>query len=229
MEINATVNNEKQLSRKERERLLRRNEIIAAAREVFALRGYNMATLDEIAEKAEFGKGTLYNYFDNKEQLFDAVIMSSYEAILNIANSEIANENRSFRTIYSDIARRVLDLLLRNSGIFMLLTRELSRPGAQKKHIESFTNFVALMELPLKAAVERGEVPECHTEDVAAMFISSIFSIYKYRFFKQCVCHNEVVLVEIPTFSEDGIKKEIEHIMNILDFTYFDGLLCPKK
>lgn len=62
------------LSRKERERLNRREEILAAARKVFSERGFQKATLDEIAVIAEFGKGTIYNYFKNKEELFACII-----------------------------------------------------------------------------------------------------------------------------------------------------------
>ena len=53
------------LSRKEREKIERKNSILNAAKKVFAQKGFEKATLDEIAEEAEFGKGTLYNYFKN--------------------------------------------------------------------------------------------------------------------------------------------------------------------
>ncbi|MFQ5709110.1 MAG: TetR/AcrR family transcriptional regulator [bacterium] len=62
------------LPRKERERLSRREEILTAARKVFCERGFEKATLDEIAVVAEFGKGTLYNYFKSKEDLFACII-----------------------------------------------------------------------------------------------------------------------------------------------------------
>jgi AcrR family transcriptional regulator len=48
-------------SRRERERLARRREILEAARKVFAARGYEGSTLDEVAREAEFAKGTLYS------------------------------------------------------------------------------------------------------------------------------------------------------------------------
>ncbi|GIV59650.1 MAG: hypothetical protein KatS3mg043_0739 [Rhodothermaceae bacterium] len=51
------------LPRRERERLMRRRAMLEAARAVFAEKGYLQATVDEIAQRAEFGKGTLYNYF----------------------------------------------------------------------------------------------------------------------------------------------------------------------
>ncbi|MCK5542658.1 MAG: TetR/AcrR family transcriptional regulator [Desulfobacterales bacterium] len=55
--------------RKTREKGLRRNQILEAAKEVFSSKGYNTATIEEIADVAELSPGTLYIYFKNKEEL----------------------------------------------------------------------------------------------------------------------------------------------------------------
>src|SRR5215475_6298535 len=57
-------------NRRGRERALRANEILAAARQVFLERGYARATMDDVARAAEFSKPTLYQYFENKDALF---------------------------------------------------------------------------------------------------------------------------------------------------------------
>lgn len=59
--------------RKEREKQHRKNVIVNSAEEVFAAKGVDQATMDEIAEKAELSKGTLYLYFNNKIDLYLAV------------------------------------------------------------------------------------------------------------------------------------------------------------
>lgn len=51
----------------------RQAELLEVAIEVFAQRGYQAATMDEIAEQAGVSKGMLYIYFKNKEALFGAV------------------------------------------------------------------------------------------------------------------------------------------------------------
>ena len=56
------------LSRRDREKLFKRSEILLSAQEVFAEKGFAQATLEEIATRAEFGKGTLYNYFPGGKQ-----------------------------------------------------------------------------------------------------------------------------------------------------------------
>ena len=56
-----------QLSRKERERLIRRQEILDAGLALFSEKGFHNVSMNEIAQKAEFAIGTLYKFFENKE------------------------------------------------------------------------------------------------------------------------------------------------------------------
>jgi len=61
------------LSRKDREKLARKESIIDAAEEIIKLKGFKNSTMDEIAEKAELGKGTLYLYFNSKTSIYLAI------------------------------------------------------------------------------------------------------------------------------------------------------------
>lgn len=56
--------------RKEREKLQRRNSIIEAAEELFSDKGFDEITMQEISERAELSKATLYLYFKSKEELY---------------------------------------------------------------------------------------------------------------------------------------------------------------
>jgi AcrR family transcriptional regulator len=56
--------------RKERERERRRQQIIVAAKRVFSNKGFNKATMEDIAKEAELSPGTLYLYFKNKDELY---------------------------------------------------------------------------------------------------------------------------------------------------------------
>ena len=52
----------------------RREEIIHAAMKVFSQYGYERATMENIAAEAGIGKGTIYEYFPSKRQLFEDMI-----------------------------------------------------------------------------------------------------------------------------------------------------------
>lgn len=53
----------------------KRAEILEGARQVFRAAGFDGASMDKIAQAAGVSKGTLYVYFHNKEELFQALVM----------------------------------------------------------------------------------------------------------------------------------------------------------
>jgi TetR/AcrR family transcriptional regulator len=72
------VMEDKKLSRREREKLTQRHEMLAAALELFSKKGYRNVSMHEIAEKAEFAIGTLYKFFSNKQDLYKALILEKF-------------------------------------------------------------------------------------------------------------------------------------------------------
>ncbi len=67
-------NNSQVLSRKDRERELHRNEILAAAERVFVRDGIS-TKIESIAREAEFAVGSIYNFFPSKDELFKGVLL----------------------------------------------------------------------------------------------------------------------------------------------------------
>jgi len=61
-------------SKRELQKEARRNAIIDAGFQEFALQGFTAAKLDDVAVRAGIGKGTIYLYFDSKEKLFEEVV-----------------------------------------------------------------------------------------------------------------------------------------------------------
>jgi len=85
-------------SRRQREREAHRRELVEAAERVFVREGYHGATVDQIAQEAEFAVGTLYNFFKGKDDLYAHVtervardFMGRFEdGVLSIADPEKA-------------------------------------------------------------------------------------------------------------------------------------------
>lgn len=63
------------LPRREREKLRQRQEMLAAALDLFSQKGYYNVSMHEIAAHAEFSIGTLYKFFQNKEDLYKALVL----------------------------------------------------------------------------------------------------------------------------------------------------------
>lgn len=81
----------------------KRERILLAAVEVFTRKGYGEARIEDIAEIAGIGKGTLYEYYDSKRQLFYEMISRSWEEYTSLFRADF-NKGLSFEeTIWTII------------------------------------------------------------------------------------------------------------------------------
>ena len=75
------------ISRKEREYLYHRKEILKTALKLFSEKGFHNVSMNEIAKASEFAVGTLYKFFKNKEDLYRALIVENaqkfHSALMN--------------------------------------------------------------------------------------------------------------------------------------------------
>jgi len=85
--------------RREREKERRRNEIINAAETLFFVKGFEAVTLDEIAEKAELSKGTLYLYFKNKMDIYFAIACRGLELMLGLFAEAVKGQSNGLQRV----------------------------------------------------------------------------------------------------------------------------------
>lgn len=91
----------------ERWRSLRRRRLIDAAARVFAARGFEATSMDDIAQEAGAGKPTLYRYFAGKDALFEAVFidaLDSLEAQLDVAEATTVGHAETLLAMLRPIA-----------------------------------------------------------------------------------------------------------------------------
>jgi len=91
---------EPRLSRREREKLRQRQDMLAAALDLFSQKGYHNVSMHEIATQSEFAIGTLYNFFQNKEDLYRALVLEQcdrFQEALDHAMEEPDDEVEKLR------------------------------------------------------------------------------------------------------------------------------------
>jgi len=114
------------ISRKKREYLAHREEILLAAEKVFAAKGFFPSTMSDIAKEAEFGTGTLYKYFKSKEHLYFTLINEKVEEINRLVKTELSEKTSAVERI-----KRVLGLQFefvgRNRNFFRIYISEWNR------------------------------------------------------------------------------------------------------
>jgi AcrR family transcriptional regulator len=118
----------------ERRKDARPAEIVAAALQLFADRGFAATRLEDVATVAGVSKGTVYLYFESKEQLFEAVVREAIAPNIERAEALVdAFEGPTpelLRTLFELLAAAletpltgVMKLLVAESGNFPQLAR----------------------------------------------------------------------------------------------------------
>jgi len=108
-------------SRRERERQRHRREILRAAEIVFARKGFEKATIAEIAQEADFSVGTIYNLFEDKEDLYACAIENLARAFIETFEREVLTKDDPWEAIGTLIELR-LTLAEGHRRLFQVVT-----------------------------------------------------------------------------------------------------------
>jgi AcrR family transcriptional regulator len=91
-EVTATSES-RRAERRQRHQLLSREQLLDAAEEIFGRKGYHETTLKEVAELAEFSVGSVYSFFDNKDDLFRQIFVRRGEQFMPEMRAVLAGES----------------------------------------------------------------------------------------------------------------------------------------
>lgn len=97
---------EKKLTRREQEKLRHRRQMMTAALDLFAEKGYYNVSMHEIAKQAEFATGTLYKFFKNKEDLYRALMMEHVSVYYHILSKVLTSDKDTLTVIREYIAAK---------------------------------------------------------------------------------------------------------------------------
>ncbi len=96
----------------------RRRQILAAAKEVFADKGYVATTVDDIVTRIEISRGTFYNYYDDKLDIFEALVESFMGSIAgSIVSIDLSPGAPTPRDQLRANLRRVVELALNDPAM----------------------------------------------------------------------------------------------------------------
>lgn len=144
-----------------------RAKLLEAAAAEFGRVGLERASVDAISVQAGFGKGTIYNYFASKEQLFLAVVE---EASRQAAGSEPA-EGASARERLGAVLQGFCEWARENDAFARVLVREclMGTPGLYERVIRAESPLVGRLEAIIRDGVALGELRADVAPDLLAL------------------------------------------------------------
>jgi AcrR family transcriptional regulator len=151
------------------EKSQRRDEIMAAAKEVFAHKGFHATTVGDIAKRAGLAYGLVYWYFDSKDELFHALMAVEEEALRGHIAAALAatggqprgaGGEASIRPLLQASVQATFEFFEADRATVRLLFRDAYALGDRfEKHLGGiYERFIDDIETVIVAAQQRTEV-----------------------------------------------------------------------
>ncbi|MBS4218110.1 TetR/AcrR family transcriptional regulator [Bacillus sp. FJAT-49711] len=158
----------------------RKRLIIDAATKSFSLFGYKATTMDQVAKIANVGKGTIYTFFNNKEELLSEIIKSLITEMKAAAEKTIQDE----LSFYENATLAIYELLKFRKQHQLTIKlfqeeRELGTPAVKEMMQKVEMAIINYIKEKVTEAIDKGEIKQCDPEITAfimlKMYISLIF------------------------------------------------------
>lgn len=156
----------------------RREEIMEAAEKSFTMFGYKATTMDQVAKIGNVGKGTIYTFFSNKEELFHSIVWQMVEEMRSVAEQGI-KEDASFE----DNAHAIIMQLLRFRETHQLYVKliveekELRTPAVAEVLTSIETEILKFIQEKIERGKAKGELKPCNSELVAYLLFKSYIAL----------------------------------------------------
>lgn len=199
-----------------------RSAILDAALDVFSEVGYQSAQIREIAKRAGVAVGTIYNLYQNKECLYQA-IMDDHAFDIAAAFSELFQSNlHELELLYryielkarlTDINEKALRLYFLESGA----ARFSPRAGLASKKVEAYNNLLITLAEIIQRAIEKGQLRRGFDPFDLAVALGSItngFSVLQIEYPGQHSFRSKVNMIFELMFSSLASREELQKIMN---------------
>jgi AcrR family transcriptional regulator len=162
-------------------RVARRETIIQAASDLFATHDFAKVQMDQVAEKARVAKGTVYNYFESKDQLYLSIMKIRLNNLLLLLEEAFDKREDAQKNLRSFLSH-FYGFMLKHPSFYLIWKKEQWRLNSDSKeeiHIIK-DKIQGLLEKVLKVGIRKGTFKKGHAPSVAG-FILGILDAAIYR------------------------------------------------
>jgi len=156
----------------------RRADILSAAVEVFAAKGFHNAGIADIAKLLDIGHGTIYRYYKNKRDIFNAILAQLLADMAEVVQQEppVTNSLAEYQAQLERIADHMMRIFNRDPRLAKIAFYEaLSVEGEVRNSVEHFIAiFAQFTEQYMKNGVDKGFLRAEMDQAIAAKLITSM-------------------------------------------------------
>lgn len=166
----------------------KRIDILQAAGRVFYVNGFENTKIEEVAKEAGIGKGTVYEYFESKQQLFEEMIAYTQHITVQDMQKALA-QGQSFQDKFKAFAGFMTQTVKEHCQIFdLMISSKIMAREMGAIMLESNVRMGDVLIEVVKEAISKGELRSDLDPELAASIIMGTVNQYcskKVIFFKK--------------------------------------------
>jgi AcrR family transcriptional regulator len=162
--------------RREELKAQNREKLLAAARKVFAEKGLGEATARDIVRETDLASGTFYNYFQDKNDVFRALIAELADKARAVVRAQRREPGRTVDERVEGAYRAYFELVLEERELFEVLRRNAGLVGVVTDD-EIFEAAIRELFVDLVEWTNAGEVPEVDLDYLATAMVGAGFQV----------------------------------------------------
>lgn len=186
----------------------RRKQILKAAVEVFAERGFHRTRVSDIARRAGVAYGLIYHYFDSKDEVLSSIFEDNWNVFVKVLRDIEANRELTAIEKLSEIAALLIDALRVAPMIIQVIIQEISRSDrfVQEKKLAAFHEAFAIVHAIIRAGQGAGQVKHAIDPQVGAyMFFGALETICTGFTLKSIPCSTDE--------DAERVKRTVKEVM----------------
>lgn len=155
-----------------------RAKILASAHELFNQAGYSATSVDQIATKAGFAKGTIFAHFPDKANLLTAVRIQNLEQLVVQMNERVAHPTSAEPTqIFVDLLSPWLNLFANDKDFTQVFLNQADLKGGPwaMRLYETCCALDAALESSVASLTEQGQLPDTTSISMYAQGVQAFF------------------------------------------------------
>lgn len=149
-----------------------RDKLIDIARQLFAHKGIENTTINDIAQAADKGRRTIYTYFKNKKEIYNAVVESESEKVVikltEVLNMPISPDQKLTEFIFQRF-EAMKDLVYRNGSLRAGFFRDVRKVERARK--ATTPKEINILESILQEGVDKGVFRIKHVDKTAMVML----------------------------------------------------------
>ena len=199
-------------TRKEREIAARKLDIMKTAAILFSRKDFHSVSVDEIADQVGLSKGTIYLYFETKENLFFSILIDRTKNLLKALNRAVLLD--SFETSLQHFIRTYLDYFQKHEAYFKLMHSEKTRSSLEAHYqlhdyaTEIMGQFMSTITQLLNIGIRENVLRALDVTDMAKGLAGLLNTFTFYRIFSSSGKSPEDECETIMELFLNGVKRE---------------------